>query len=250
MARVNSKNDGYDTLDGNGAGIPRHVAIIADGNGRWASRRHLPRIAGHRAGVENIRRVLEVLVSRGVEFVTLYAFSTENWTRPESEVRGLMRLLEEAIDRETRALHSKGIRVRHIGRCDRVSSRLRDAIQQSLALTRNNTRATLCIAFDYGGRDEILRAIKAIMADSVKPEDVNEELFAQYLDTAGIPDPDIIIRTGDEKRLSNFLIWQSHYSEFYFTPTLWPDFDEAEIEKALLAFNQRQRRFGALKVEA
>lgn len=233
-----------------GQSIPRHVAIIADGNGRWARKRHLPRIAGHRAGVENIRRVLKAFVERGVEYITMYAFSTENWHRPPAEVSGLMRLLREYIRRETQALHTHGIRIRHVGRLDRLPEDLRSEIERALELTRGNTRATLAVAFDYGGRDEIVRVVKSIMSDGLAPENVDEALFSRYLDTAGMPDPDMVIRTGDEKRLSNFLLWQTHYSEYYFTPVLWPDFDESEVERALQAYGQRQRRYGVLEVEA
>jgi undecaprenyl diphosphate synthase len=245
-----SDKNGHDSPQTNGPKVPKHVAIIADGNGRWAKRRHLPRLAGHRAGVENMRRVLEALVSQGVEYVTLYAFSTENWRRPEHEVRGLMRILREAIDRETRALHEKGIRLVHVGRITRLSSDLQQAVERAQELTQNNAKATLCIAFDYGGRSEIIQAVKRLLADGVSPDDVDEEMFGSYLYTAGIPDPDLVIRTGDEQRLSNFLLWQTHYSEYFFTPTLWPDFNGTEVEKALQAYNQRMRRYGSLKVEA
>jgi len=245
-----SDKSGHDSPQTNGPKVPKHVAIIADGNGRWAKHRHLPRLAGHRAGVENMRRVLEALVSQGVEYVTLYAFSTENWRRPEREVRGLMRILREAIDRETKALHEKGMRLVHVGRITRLSSDLQKTVEHAQELTRNNAKATLCIAFDYGGRSEIIQAVKRLLAEGVSPDDVDEEMFGRYLYTAGIPDPDLVIRTGDEQRLSNFLLWQTHYSEYYFTPTLWPDFNGAEVEKALQAYNQRMRRYGSLKVEA
>jgi len=230
--------------------VPRHVAVIMDGNGRWARRRGLPRLAGHRAGVDNIRTVLECLASYGVEYVTVYAFSTENWRRPPGEVNGLMRILGEVIDSETEALHRKGVRILHLGRTDRLPPELRQAVERGQELTRNNTEVTLCVAFDYGGRDEIIRAVKGLLADGIPPEEVDEALFGQYLYTTGIPDPDLLIRTGSELRLSNFLLWQSAYSECYFTPTLWPDFDEAEVEKALLVYSHRKRRFGTLKVEA
>ena len=221
-----------------------------DGNGRWARRRALPRLAGHRAGVGNIRTVLECLSSYGVEYVTVYAFSTENWQRPPGEVNGLMKILGEVIDRETKALHQKGVRILHLGRADRLAPELRQAVERGQELTRNNTKVTLCVAFDYGGRDEIIRAVKGLLAEGVDPEKVDEALFDRYLYTAGIPDPDLLIRTGSELRLSNFLLWQSAYSEYYFTSTLWPDFDEAEVEKALLAYSRRKRRFGTLKAEA
>jgi len=230
--------------------VPRHVAIIADGNGRWARQRHLPRLAGHRAGVDNMRPVLDSLLAYGVEYVTFYAFSTENWQRPKGEVNGLLKILDEVIDRETQALHSRGVRIVHIGRSDRLPLKLRRRVERSLELTQNNTKATLCIAFDYGGRAEIIHAVKALLSRGVSPEQVDEEMFSQYLYTAGIPDPDLVIRTGNEMRLSNFLLWQSHYSEYYFTPTLWPDFNEAEVEKALMTYSQRQRTYGTLRAEA
>ena len=246
---MKGREDGHSDPKDNGLKMPRHVAIITDGNGRWARRRHLPRLGGHRAGVDNFRRVLKALVSHGVEYVTLYAFSTENWQRPESEVKGLMRILLEYIGRETKALHENGARLIHVGRADRLSPELQQAVEYAQELTRNNTKVTVCVAFDYGGRSEIIHAVKQILAEGVAPEDVDEEMFSKYLYTAGIPDPDLVIRTGDELRLSNFLLWQTNYSEYYFTPTLWPDFDEVEVEKALQAYSQRRRRYGTLKVE-
>ena len=226
--------------------IPRHVAIIMDGNGRWARKRGLPRLAGHRAGTENIRRVIEGFAEYEVKNLTLYAFSTENWARPQDEVRGLLRILEEVIGRETRNLHEKGARLRHLGRLDGLSERLKRAVCDAIELTKDNTRITVNIAFNYGGRAEILDAIQRMLRDGVEPEKVDEALFGQYLYTAGLPDPDLIIRTAGEMRLSNFLIWQAAYSEYYSTPVFWPDFDRAEIEKALLAYSQRERRFGGL----
>lgn len=226
--------------------IPRHVAIIMDGNGRWARARGLPRLAGHRAGTENIRRVLEGCVEYKVEILTIYAFSTENWERPESEVQGLMRLLEEVIERELRELHEKGVQIRHLGWYDNLSERLQRMIQDAVEYTRNNTRITLNVAFNYGGRAEILRAIQAMIRDNVRAEDVNEALFSRYLCTTGLPDPDLIIRTGGEMRLSNFLIWQAAYAEYYSTPTFWPDFNKEELYRALWTYSQRERRFGKL----
>lgn len=226
--------------------IPRHVAIIMDGNGRWARKRGLPRLAGHRAGTENIRRVIEGFAEYEVKHLTLYAFSTENWARPQDEVRGLLRILEEVIGRETRNLHEKGAKLRHLGRLDGLSERLKRAVSDAIELTKDNSRITVNIAFNYGGRAEILDAIRRMLRDGVEPEKVDEELLSQYLYTAGLPDPDLIIRTAGEMRLSNFLIWQAAYSEYYSTPVFWPDFDKAEIEKALLAYSQRERRFGGL----
>jgi len=227
--------------------LPRHVAIIMDGNGRWAKQRGLPRLAGHRAGTENIRRVIEGFAEQGVKYLTLYAFSTENWTRPRAEVRGLLRILEEVIGRETRNLHEKGVRLRHLGRLDGLSVKLKRAVHDAVEMTKDNTRITVNIAFNYGGRVEILDAIRRMLQDGVKAEQVDDALFSKYLYTADLPDPDLIIRTAGEMRLSNFLIWQAAYSEYYSTPVFWPDFDKAEIEKALLAYGQRERRFGGLQ---
>jgi undecaprenyl diphosphate synthase len=217
-----------------------------DGNGRWAKQRGLPRLAGHRAGTDNIRRVIEGFADYGVKYLTLYAFSTENWTRPRAEVRGLLRILEEVIERETRDLYEKGVRLRHLGRLEGLSERLKRAVRNAIELTKDNNRITVNVAFNYGGRAEILDAIRRMLRDSVKPEQVDEALFSRYLYTADLPEPDLIIRTAGEMRLSNFLIWQAAYSEYYSTPVFWPDFDKAEIEKALLAYSQRERRFGGL----
>jgi len=229
--------------------IPTHVAIILDGNGRWAKQRGMPRIEGHRAGTENVRRVVDVFVRHKVKYLTLYAFSTENWNRPRSEVRGLFGILAHVIDRESAELHRKGVRLRHLGRIDGLSQELQAKVRRAVELTRNNTTMTLSIAFDYGGRAEILEAIRGIIRTGIAPEDITEALFSSYLYTADVPEPDLVVRTAGEMRLSNFLIWQSAYSEYYSTPTLWPDFDEAEIEKALWTYSQRERRFGGLKAE-
>ncbi|GBD10473.1 Ditrans,polycis-undecaprenyl-diphosphate synthase ((2E,6E)-farnesyl-diphosphate specific) [bacterium HR23] len=226
--------------------IPLHVAIIMDGNGRWASQRNLPRLEGHRAGTENVRRVVQAFARWGVRYLTLYAFSTENWSRPKEEVQGLLDLLEATIQREGKALHKEKVRIRHLGRLDRLPPSLQQAIHEVLALTRHNEGLTLSVALDYGGRDEIVSAVRRILQDGIPPERVDEVLFARYLYTADLPDPDLIIRTAAEQRLSNFLLWQSAYSEFYFTPTYWPDFNEEEVERALTAFAQRQRRYGGL----
>jgi len=224
--------------------FPNHIAIIMDGNGRWARRRRLPRIEGHRAGIEAARRVVEYLAKRGLSFLTLFAFSTENWSRPKREVRGLLRLLEEALDRELRNLEAHDVRLCHLGRLDDIPQRLQRKIQRALELTAENKGLTLCLAFNYGGRAEILEATRRIIREGVKPEELDEDLFSRYLYTAGLPDVDLVIRTSGELRLSNFLLWQTAYSEFYFSPVLWPDFDEEELEKALASFSQRERRFG------
>jgi len=224
--------------------VPTHVAIIMDGNGRWASERGLPRLAGHHAGTENTRRIIESCVRFGVRVLTLYAFSTENWQRPREEVEGLLHILSEVIDRETAALHENGVQLRHLGNPNGLPQALRVRVEQAVALTRHNERLQVNVAFNYGGRAEILEAVQRMLADRIAPEDVTEELFASYLHTAGLPDPDLIIRTAGEMRLSNFLLWQAAYAEYWSTPTQWPDFGEEEFYRALCAYGQRQRRFG------
>lgn len=226
--------------------LPKHVAIIMDGNGRWAQQRNLPRLAGHRAGTENIRKVVQGFAQYNIKHLSLYAFSTENWARPKEEVWGLLRILASVINRETKALHKEGVKIQHIGRLDRLPKRIQNAVVRAVELTRNNTRMNLNMAFDYGGRAEIIDAVKHIVKEGIPPEQIDERLLGHYLYTNGMPDPDLIIRTAGEMRLSNFLIWQTAYSEYYFTPTLWPDLDMKEIEKALLAYSHRQRRFGGL----
>ena len=225
--------------------IPTHVAIIMDGNVRWAEGRNFSRLKGHRAGTENIRRVIEAFGKSGVKYLTLYAFSTENWRRPKTEVKELMQILASVIGRETKEMHKRGIKLRHLGRLDRLPDRLQEEVLKSIELTRNNDRMTLSVAFDYGGRAEIIEATRRMLRGNVSPDAVDEALVGSYLYTAGIPDPDLIIRTAGEMRLSNFLLWQSAYSEYYFTPVFWPDFDAEEVRKALLAYSQRGRNFGA-----
>jgi undecaprenyl diphosphate synthase len=227
--------------------IPTHVAIIMDGNGRWARKRGLPRLAGHREGVENIRRVLEGAGEFGVKVLTIYAFSTENWGRPDDEVQGLLKIFEEVIGKEVPEMHKNGVKLRHLGRLEGISDGMQRAVQSAIELTKNNDRILLNVAFNYGGRVEILDAIRRMIQDGIQPEQVNEELFCRYLYTYGLPDPDLIIRTAGEMRLSNFLIWQAAYAEYYSTETWWPDFDKQELYNALLTFSQRQRRFGKLE---
>jgi len=224
--------------------VPKHIAIIMDGNGRWALSRGLPRLAGHRAGTENLRRVIEACIEFGIEYLTIYAFSTENWGRPLEEVRGLMRILEDVIDRELRELHDQGVQLRHIGRLDRLKPKLKQKVLDAIEYTKENDRLVLNVAFNYGGRDEIVCAIQAMIQDGVKAEEVTDELVSEYLFTAGEPDPDLIIRTSGELRGSNFLIWQGAYSEWYFTPTYWPDFDKEQLRLALEEYNSRERRYG------
>jgi undecaprenyl diphosphate synthase len=227
-------------------GVPQHIAIIMDGNGRWAQQRGLPRLAGHRAGTENVRRILEACVDVGVKILTLYAFSTENWSRPPEEVDGLMRLLSQVIDREAENLRKNGVRLRHLGSLEGLPAQLRTRIERGIAVTAAGDRLLVNVALNYGGRREIVMAVQRLMKDGLSPDQVTEETLSHYLYTAGLPDPDLIIRTAGEMRLSNFLIWQAAYAEFYATPTYWPDFDRQELEKALLAYAQRQRKFGGL----
>ncbi|HBX68002.1 MAG TPA: isoprenyl transferase [Chloroflexi bacterium] len=224
--------------------VPRHVAMIMDGNGRWALARGLPRLAGHRAGTENLRQIIESCVEFGIEYLTIYAFSTENWGRPLEEVQGLMRILEDVIDRELPELHKQGVQLRHIGNLDRLRPELRQKVMDAIQLTKDNNRLVLNVAFNYGGRDEIICAIQQIIEKGVRPEEVTEELVSQYLYTVGVPDPDLIIRTSGELRGSNFLIWQGAYAEWYFTPTFWPNFDREELRKAIEEYSQRERRYG------
>jgi undecaprenyl diphosphate synthase len=226
--------------------LPRHVAIIMDGNGRWALARGLPRIAGHRAGTENLRRVIRASVEFGIKYLTIYAFSTENWGRPPEEVQGLLHILEDVIDRELAELSEEGVQLRHIGRLERLSPALQKKVLKAIETTRNNDRLVLNVAFNYGGRDEIVQAIQHMMQDGVAPESVTDELVSQYLYTAGVPDPDLVIRTSGELRVSNFLIWQAAYAELYSTPTYWPDFDKEEYRRALETFAQRDRRYGGV----
>jgi undecaprenyl diphosphate synthase len=224
--------------------VPRHVGIIMDGNGRWALQRGLPRIAGHRAGVENLRRVLQAAVEFDIQVLTIYAFSTENWGRPEAEVQGLMSILRRVLEREVPRLHERGVRLRHLGCLERIPPEVREKVRDATELTRDNDRLVLNVAFNYGGRAEIVDAIKKIIADGVSSDDVSESLISSYLYTAGQPDPDLIIRTSGEMRLSNFLVWQAAYAEFYTSPTLWPDFGKDELYEALKDFARRERRFG------
>ncbi len=227
--------------------LPAHVGIIMDGNGRWARQKGMLRLAGHRAGVENLRQVLRSAVELGVPIVTLYAFSTENWTRPEDEVRGLMRLLAEALEKEVDELHKNGVQLRHIGDLTPLSEILKAQIQAAVNLTRGNDRLIANIGFNYGGRQEIVSAVRKLILEGVAPEDLSEEHISDRLYTAGLPDVDLVIRTSGEFRISNFLLWQSAYAEYYISPAYWPDFDKDEFYRALKAFSERDRRYGGLK---
>ena len=229
------------------SGLPVHVAFIMDGNGRWAERRGLPRLEGHQNGVKNVRPIIQHLNDKGIKYVTLYAFSTENWNRPDDEVDGLFTILENVISKEALELHKKGARIRHIGRLSSISQKLKESITDAIKLTENNNGINVGFAFNYGGRTEILDAINNVVNSDIDVEGLTEKEFQQYLYTGDYPDVDLVIRTGGEIRTSNFLIWQSAYSEYYFTPVLWPDYNEIELEKALRNYSQRQRRFGGLQ---
>ncbi len=224
--------------------VPYHIAIIMDGNGRWAKARGLPRVAGHRAGVENLRRILRACGEFGISILTIYAFSTENWGRPEAEVRGLINILETVIDRELKQLHANGVQLRHIGELGGLSPMLQEKVLKAVDMTRNNDQLILNVAFNYGGRQDIVEAIRRIVRDGIPPEQIDEMLVDYYLYTAGQPDPDMVIRTAGEMRLSNFLLWQASYAEYYATPVYWPDFGREELLKALHHYKQRERRHG------
>jgi undecaprenyl diphosphate synthase len=217
-----------------------------DGNGRWANNRRLPRLAGHEAGGKNIRPVVKIFADYGVKYLTLYAFSTENWNRPRVEVAGLLSLLGKKIDQETQTFHQENIRLVHLGRLDNLSKRLKEKVKAALELTKNNTGLTLCLAFDYGGRDEIVQAARRMASAGIPGDNIDESVLARYLYSPDIPDPDLVIRTGGETRLSNFLLWQAAYSELYFTPVLWPDFGHKDVEEAFSEYKRRQRRFGRI----
>ncbi|WP_043351978.1 isoprenyl transferase [Cupriavidus basilensis] len=226
--------------------VPRHVAIIMDGNGRWATQRHLPRVAGHSRGLDAVRAVVEACAARGVQYLTLFAFSSENWRRPVDEVSFLMRLFMTALRREVVKMHANNIRVRVVGDLSRFSPRIQQLIADAEARTDGNTGLTVTIAANYGGRWDLLQAMRKMLARSpmLDPESVDESLLAPHLAMAYAPEPDLFIRTGGEQRISNFLLWQLAYSELYFTDVFWPDFSPAELDKAFASYRQRERRFG------
>ena len=215
-----------------------------DGNGRWAAARRLPRMAGHRAGTENLRRIITACVELGVKHLTIYAFSTENWRRPGDEVQGLMQILADVLQKEIDELHEKGVRIVHIGRLEGLAPELREQIVNAVRLTASNDRLILNVAWNYGGRDEIVHAMQEIVRLGLPPDQVTEETVSRHMFSAASPDPDLIIRTSGEMRASNFLVWQGAYAEWYFTETLWPDFDKQALEEAIADFNRRSRRFG------
>ncbi|MGE5507050.1 MAG: isoprenyl transferase [Chitinophagales bacterium] len=231
-------------------GLPRHVAVIMDGNGRWAAQRGLPRTAGHQEGVKRARELVKACGRRGIEVLTLYAFSTENWRRPREEVSFLMGLFERSLREEIGNLHHNGVVFRAIGRVGELSPSMQEAIRQGEELTARNRGLILNVAFNYGGRAELVDAFRSlarqVKAGEIDPEAVDERLVAAHLATAGQPDPDLVIRPSGEQRLSNFLLWQAAYAELYLTPVLWPDFTETDFERALEAYRQRERRFGSV----
>lgn len=224
--------------------VPRHIAIIMDGNGRWATKRYMPRVAGHGKGVEAVRTVVEACVERGVEYLTLFAFSSENWRRPADEVSLLMRLFVTALEREVSKMHANGIRLKVVGDLSRFDTKLRDLIASAERRTANNTRLTVTICANYGGRWDIMQAVGKMVKANPGATDFSEEQLAPHLAMAYAPEPDLFIRTGGEERVSNFLLWQLAYAEFYFTETYWPDFDGGALDLAIASYQQRERRFG------
>lgn len=226
------------------AAVPAHIAIIMDGNGRWATKRFLPRVAGHVKGVEAVRGVVEACIRRGVQYLTLFAFSSENWRRPEEEVSLLMRLFVTALEKEVRKMHENQIRLKIVGDLSRFDQNLQTAIHEAEALTAENTGLTVTVCANYGGRWDVVQATAKLIASGCRPEDVSEEALAAHLTMAYAPEPDLFIRTGGETRISNFLLWQLAYSEFYFTDTYWPDFNAKSLDEAIASYRQRERRFG------
>jgi undecaprenyl diphosphate synthase len=224
--------------------LPKHIAITMDGNGRWAKSKGKLRIFGHKNGVKAVRDTVEGAAKIGIEYLTLYAFSSENWNRPEKEVNALMTLLVSAINKETKTLMDNNIRLSTIGDINKLPSKAQKELQEAILKTKDNARMTLVLALSYSGRGEIINAVQNIIKDGKKPEEINEDTFQQYLTTKSVPDPELLIRTSGEYRISNFLLWQIAYSELYFTETLWPDFRRADLYKAILNYQNRERRFG------
>ena len=230
--------------------IPDHVAIIMDGNGRWAARRGLPRLEGHERGTDNIRRITEAAADLGIKYLTLWAFSTENWRRPSDEVEGILRILGEVLHREVAELNRQGAQLRHIGSLEELPEETRRAVLNAIELTCQNDRLVLTLAFNYGGRQEMLAAIRSLVASGIAPEDIDEGHLRGHLFTRDLPDPDLVIRTSGEHRLSNFLLWQAAYAELLFSPLLWPDFGPDDLEAAMLDYARRERRFGHVTAPA
>ncbi|MEC7646400.1 MAG: isoprenyl transferase [Bacteroidota bacterium] len=224
--------------------VPKHVAITMDGNGRWAESKGKLRVFGHKNGVKAVRDTVEAAAEIGIKFLTLYAFSTENWNRPKAEINALMSLLVSSINKETKTLMDNNIKLNTIGATDNLPSKAKKELMEAVEKTKNNTRMTLTLALSYSGRWEILNAAKKMIADGISPDTITESFFQQYLTTKNVPDPELLIRTSGEYRISNFLLWQIAYSELYFTDTLWPDFRRRDLEKAILNFQNRERRFG------
>ena len=230
-----------------GDGVPQHIAIIMDGNGRWAKERGLPRIEGHERGTDNIRRIIECAVEQGVGYLTLWAFSTENWRRPREEVDGIIGIIGMSLIRELDELHQRGVQLRHIGSLDGLPIELQEQVLAAIDLTSHNRSIVLTLAFNYGGRSEVVHAVREIVASGIKPEQIDDDLIARYLYTWGTPDPDLIIRTSGEHRTSNFMVWQGAYAELFFTPVYWPDFGPEHLIAAINDFTQRERRFGHVR---
>jgi undecaprenyl diphosphate synthase len=230
--------------------VPRHVALVMDGNGRWARRRYMPRFFGHKQGVDALVRAVNAFADRGVEYLTVFAFSSENWKRPSEEVSGLMSLVLVAVSKYLTKLAGDGVRIRIVGDRSAVSDKLRRAWEQAEHLTQHNRRITLSVAFNYGGRWDVVQACRRALADGIKPEEVDEAWLSRHMALSFAPDPDLFIRTGGEMRMSNFLLWQAAYSELFFTECLWPDFGEGEIDAAFTAYAQRDRRFGGIEANA
>ena len=228
---------------------PRHVAIIMDGNGRWAANRGLPRIAGHQHGTDNIRRITTAAAELQIQYLTLWAFSTDNWRRPRDDIDGILHILAEVIEREIDELDRQGAQLRHIGSLDGLDPSLQAAVRGAIDRTKDNERLILTLAFNYSGRQEILAAVRALIAAGVPSDEIDEDVLQAHLFTRDLPDPDLIIRTSGEFRISNFLLWQSAYAEFVFTPTLWPDFGAEDLTDAVREFGRRERRFGGIAIE-
>lgn len=229
--------------------VPRHVAVVMDGNGRWARKRYMPRVYGHKQGVDALVRVVNAFADRGVDYLTVFAFSSENWKRPSEEVSGLMGLVLVAVSKYLAKMAGDGVRVRIVGDRSKVSNKLRDAWEHAESSTAHNTRINLSVCFNYGGRWDMVQACRRAMQGGVAPEALDEATLSRYMALSFAPDPDLFIRTGGEMRISNFMLWQSAYSEFFFTERLWPDFGEADVDAAIRAYRQRDRRYGGIPKE-